>query len=625
MGMAWVQSLKPKSRDPMSDGGKRVTRALISLSKSGSDEVVIREFDLLTCDFVSNDSFSLQEMRRTRAYYKSRDVLLIASDFGPNTMTKVGYPRTIREWSRGDDIKNAPVVFEGEESDVAVTAYVHDERERLGGIYEVRVRMITSLASKFWVRKVKFVHLLRDDDPLGEDAGPFKELPLPEDSEIDFIGNLLVITLKSDWSPEDGKLFNQGSIVCVNAHKFIKYGPTDRIYHVLFQSQDRVSCEDYIVTKEFVVLSIVDNMASKLEFHKLEKDANKLRLVGMDSIPQIRTVNIQAVDPYGGNQFWLTSTGYTQPSTLFLADASKMDSHDKKVIHRTGPEGYIDRKLRALTSHFDSSDFEVKRQFATSKDGTIVPFVVINHKSLTPTKKNPTLLYGFGSFGVSICPQYAACTGVAWLERGCVYVEAVVRGGGEFGDIWHENGKRDCKSRSLEDFIAVAEDLIASNVCTSKTLGVRGGGSGSVLVANAYIARPDLFGAVHCHSPLLDMKRYKDMGYSESWLQEFGDPDTDEWEEFMNKFSPYHNIDESVKKYPPLLLTTIANDPSIHPGHARKFSKKLWDRGLAGKKKWPAFYFESIGEGSTSLEAKQYAYITVLAHDFLFRKLSRSK
>jgi prolyl oligopeptidase len=136
--------------------------------------------------------------------------------------------------------------------------------------------MITSVASKFWVRKVKFEHLLSNDDPLREDAGPFKELHVPEDSEIDFVGNLLVITLKSDWTPEDGKTFNHGSIVCVNAHKFIKYGPTDRIYRVLFQSQDQISCQDYIVTKEFVVLSILDNMMSKLEFHKLEKDANKL-------------------------------------------------------------------------------------------------------------------------------------------------------------------------------------------------------------------------------------------------------------------------------------------------------------------------------------------------------------
>jgi prolyl oligopeptidase len=343
----------------------------------------------------------------------------------------------------------------------------------------------------------------------------------------------------------------------------------------------------------------------------------------MDGNLKIPIVNIQAVDPYGRNQFWLTSSGYTQPSTLFLADASKMDSVDKKVIHRTGPEGYIDRKLRALTSHFDPSDIEEEQKFVTSRDGTVVPYFIIHHKSLTLNKKNPMLLYGFGSFGVSICPQYSACTGVVWLEGGCVYVQAVVRGGGEFGDFWHETGKRDFRSLSLEDFIAVAEDLIDSNVCTSKTLGIRGGISGGLLIANAYIARPDLFGAVHCHSPLLDMKRYKDMGYCESWVQEFGDPDSNEWDEFMKKYSPYHNIDKYVKKYPPILFTTIANGPSLHPGHAWKFAKKLWDLGLG--KKWPAFYFESSGEGSRPLEAKQYAYITVLAHDFLFRKLSRSK
>jgi len=377
------------------------------------------------------------------------------------------------------------------------------------------------------------------------------------------------------------------------------------------------------VTKEFLVLSILQDMKPKLEFYKLEKDANKLRLVGMDKNAQIRTINIRSVDPYEGNKFWLTTTGYTEPSTLWLADASKMDSHDKKVIRKTGSEGYIIRKLNALPEYFDASELDVCQRFAASKDGTQVPYFIISKKGLILDKRNPTIIYSYGSFGVSLGPHYGAPTGIAWLARGGVYVEAIIRGGGEFGDSWHEKAMRENRCRAHEDFIAVAEDLVASSICSPKSLGMRGGSSGGLLVANVYLLRPDLFGAVHCASPILDMKRYKAMGGFQSWVLEFGDPDESDWEDFMKNYSPFHNIDDSVKRYPSILFTTLANDPNVHPGHARKMVKKLWDQGLG--KKWPAYYYESSGDDASSLDAKQYAFVTTLAYDFLWRKLSKSK
>ena len=441
--MPWVwrgSRVLPRARDPMSENGTRVTRALISLSKGGTDAVVVREFDLLTSEFVSSNPFSLPEAK-TRASYKSRDVLLVGSDFGPDSLTGAGFPRTIREWIRGTPIEDAPVVFEGEKSDVAVSAYIDDQRVRGGGIYEVRTRALTFHTSKYWVRKVRYEHLLPKDDPkrvaLGEPSS-FTQLLVPDDSEVDFVGNLLLISLRSDWSPESGKTFCGGSIIYVNTHKFIKYGPKDRIYHILFQPTERINFENYSVTQEFLVLSTTDNLKSKLEFYKLEKDANKLRLVGMDKYPQIRSINVRSVDPYEGNQFWLTTSGYVEPSTLWLGDASNMESEDKKLIRKTSSEGYIVRKLKALPRKFEASNLDVVQKFISSKDGTEIPYFMIMKKGIQLDQSNLTLLYGFGGFEVTLDPHYIAATGVAWLQRGGVYVEANIRGGGEFGRTWHE-------------------------------------------------------------------------------------------------------------------------------------------------------------------------------------------
>lgn len=625
---SWVwkgSRVLPRARDPMSQDGKRATRALLSLSKGTSDAVVLREFDLTTSTFVEKDAFNLPEAR-TRASYKSRDVLLVGSDFGPSSLTKSGYPRTVREWTRGTNVKDAPIVFEGEKSDVAVSAYVDDQRVRGGGIYEVRTRALTFYTSKYWVRKVKHEHLLAPNDPLraGVAEPPeFKQVEVPEDAEIDFVGNLLVISLRSNWSPESGKVFTQGSIIYVNAHKFVKYGPKDRIYHVLFQPTERTACESYSVTQKFMVLSIMDNVKSRLEFYKLEKDANKLRLVGADKDPQIRAINVRAVDPYDGDQFWLSTNTYTEPSTLWLADASRMDSDDKKVVRKTGTDGYIVKKLKSLKEQFSGGSLKVVQRMAKSKDGTEIPYFIVMDKSTSMHKKNPTLLYGYGGFEVSLGPHYIAATGLAWLKRGGVYVEANIRGGGEFGKNWHEAATGKNKIKAFEDFIAVAEDLIATNVCKPRTLAIRGGSCGGLLVANMYTMRPDLFGAVHCAVPMLDMKRFKEMSASPTWVNEFGDPDTMDWERFLKKYSPYHNINESEKKNPPILFTTSTKDERVHPGHARKMAKKLWDLGKG--KKWPTYFYESTDSSqSADSEAERYAFMTSLAYDFMFKTLQKN-
>lgn len=457
----------PRARDPKSQNGKRVTRALITLSKqpqqpqdfkNGSNskdpnKVLLKEFDLLSCEFVAANElpFTIPEESNTRATYKSRDILLIGTDYkykdngngGP--LTDAGYPRTIREWIRGTPLEDAPIVFEGEKSDITVFSYIDDQRIRGGGIYEIRTRVVSLNHSVHYIRKIKYGHLLVDDDPKREESSglgdppEFKQIEVPPDADVDFVGNLLMLTLRSDWKPETGKVFRAGSLVYVNAHKFIKYGPKDRIYHVLFEPTPTKCLENYTATQKFVILSIIDNaVQSKLEFYKLQKDANKLRIVSCDKQPIIRSVNVRAVDPYESDSFWLTTTSYVEPTTLWLGDASKVDNDDKRTLRKVLPDVYQVKKLKQLPTHFDASNVMVIQKFASSLDGTKIPYCMIMKKDTILNRKNPTLLYGYGGFEVSLGPNYIAATGCAWLERDGVYVEANIRGGGEFGPTWHE-------------------------------------------------------------------------------------------------------------------------------------------------------------------------------------------
>ena len=218
-------------------------------------------------------------------------------------------------------------------------------------------------------------------------------------------------------------------------------------------------------------------------------------------------------------------------------------------------------------------------------------YSMVRKKDIELNGKNPTLLYGYGGFEISLGPRYAATTGLAWLERGGVYVEANIRGGGEFGPSWHQAALKENRNKAYEDFIAVGEHLIESGICKPKTLAARGGSNGGLLMGNMYVMRPDLWGAIHCAVPLLDMKRFHTLLAGASWMAEYGNPDKD-WDDFLYQYSPYHNIDASRSSYPPILVTTSTRDDRVHPGHARKFVKKLWDMGEG--KDWPVHYYENI-------------------------------
>ncbi|MCE9630040.1 MAG: prolyl oligopeptidase family serine peptidase, partial [Planctomycetia bacterium] len=306
------------------------------------------------------------------------------------------------------------------------------------------------------------------------------------------------------------------------------------------------------------------------------------------------------VDEMESDDYWLVTSSPVEPSTLALGSAAEPATAAEKLKH--------------TPAFFDAQDVRVEQFEAVSKDGTRIPYFQIS-KPFQPCGQKPTLLYGYGGFEIPLVPGYNPVSGVAWLEQGHAYVIANIRGGGEFGPRWHQAALKEHRHRAYEDFIAVAEDLVARKVTSPKHLGIMGGSNGGLLMGNMLTMRPDLFGAVVCQVPLLDMRRFNKLLAGASWMGEYGDPDKPEEWAFMRGFSPYHNLKRDVD-YPPILITTSTRDDRVHPGHARKMTARLLEFGK------PVLSYENIegGHGGAA-DNKQKAFMDALGWTFLAREL----
>ena len=301
----------------------------------------------------------------------------------------------------------------------------------------------------------------------------------------------------------------------------------------------------------------------------------------------------------------------------YLLSYSDFLTPDSLSLARTGSDAR--ETLKALPARFDAAGMHVDQFFARSADGTRVPYFVVwpnGADAASPADgSTPTLLYGYGGFEISMQPWYAAGYGRSWLARGGALAIANIRGGGEYGPGWHQAALKAHKQRSYDDFIAVAEDLIARRITRPQHLGIEGGSNGGLLVGAAFTQRPDLFGAVVCSVPLLDMRRYHRLLAGASWMAEYGNPDLpDEWA-FISKYSPYQNLQAGVR-YPEVLFTTSTRDDRVHPGHARKMAAQM----LALDH--PVLYYENIegGHGGAADNA-QRAHVQALEMTYLWRRL----
>jgi prolyl oligopeptidase len=546
-------------------------RCLISLARGGADAAVVREFDLNTKQFVK-DGFKLPEAK-SGVSWRNRDTIFVATDFGPGSMTNSGYPRVVKEWKRNTPLSSAKTISEGEVTDVSVKAYVdHDH----GRDYELVNRGLTFFSDIVSVRS----------------GDAWVKIEKPDDAIVHFFKGNILLQLRSEWSVA-GQTYKSGSLLAAD---FDEYKKGARKFEVLFQPTDRTSLSFISDTRDFLILNELDNVKSRPFL--LKQENGKWSRSAMD-VPAFGNVSVYGVESDKSNDYFMTVSDFVTPTTLSIGIAGE-----------SGRE-----KLKSQPAFFKTDDLEIQQFEVKSPDGTLVPYFQVSRKGLKLDGTNMTLLSGYGGFEIAMLPNYNSMIGAGWLERGGVYILANIRGGGEFGPAWHNAARKENRQRAYDDFIAVAEDLIARKVTSPEHLGIEGRSNGGLLMGVMLTQRPDLFGAIHCGSPLLDMHRFSHLLAGASWIGEYGDPDKAEEWAFISKYSPYQNLDPG-KTYPPILVTTSTRDDRVHPGHARKMIARLSEQNHEN------LYYENIegGHGAAS-NNKQVAFMEALAYSFLWTEL----
>ena len=547
-------------------------RCLLNLSRGGADAIVVREFDVPSKSFVAG-GFEMKEAKGG-ATWAGRDTVLVRTDFGAGSMTKSGYPRITKEWKRGTPIETAKVIYEGQDADISVSAFQVDQKG-----YKTRQfvqRGVTFFTSQIYLRE----------------GAKLTKLDVPNDANATYARDMLWVRLKSPWTV-GGKRFAQGALIAANFESFMK---GERNFDVLFEPTERKSLAGWTLTKNYLILNELDEVKSRL-YEVQHKNGKWIRRA--IALPGLGTISASAIDADESDEYFLTLTDYLTPSTLFLAKAGS-DARDV---------------LKSLPAFFDASPYKVEQFEVASKDGERIPYFLVMNKDAKFDGKNPTLLYAYGGFEVSQLPGYSATVGNAWLNNGGVYVVANIRGGGEFGPRWHQAGLKANRQKVFDDFFAVAEDLIAKKITAPRHLAIYGGSNGGLLVGAVAVQRPELFGAVLCTVPLLDMKRYNKLLAGASWVAEYGNPDDPaEWE-YISKYSPYQNVKAGVQ-YPKMFFVTSTRDDRVHPGHARKMMARMMEQGH------DVFYYENIEGGHAgSANNAQLAYRTALQYSFLLKEL----
>ncbi|WP_020395875.1 prolyl oligopeptidase family serine peptidase [Thiolinea disciformis] len=545
-------------------------RCLIDLSKGGADATTTREFDLEQKRFVDN-GFIRPEAKGLLAW-KDADTVYVASDFGANSLTESGYPRVVREWKRGTPMTEASLVYEGSSKDLGVGAYRNHQPD--------------------FERDIVYHNLsfYEDDVYIREADGKLVKLDAPKDSHKYIQRSWLLLQLRSAYTYQQ-QSYSVGSLIATPLADFMA-GKAH--FQVLFTPTTHSSLENITFTRDYVILTVLEDVKNHLRAFKAENTQWQEQDFGV--APNLGTVSLEAVDPDYSNDYFMTVTDYLTPSSLYQ-----------------GAVGKAPEKLKQTPSFFETNDLAISQHFATSKDGTRVPYFQIAPKNLVLNATHPTLLYGYGGFEVSLTPVYDATVGKAWLNQGGIYVVANIRGGGEYGPAWHQAAVKEKRYKAYEDFAAIAQDLIARKVTNPKKLGIIGASNGGLLMGNMLIHYPELFGAIVSEVPLLDMQRYPLLLAGASWLDEYGNPETD-WSQ-LHAYSPYHHV-KAEQKYPPLFLKTSTRDDRVHPAHARKMFAKMKDQGHA------VWYYENIEGGHEGAANKeQAALMEALSYEFLYQHL----
>ena len=522
------------------------TRCLINLSDGGKDAVVVREFDLTTKRFVDG-GFNLPEGKH-RIEWLDRDTLLVATDFGPGSLTESGYPFIVKTLKRGQTLAQAVEDYRGDALDGGYGVSPAVYRDKTGRVTAVIItRPLDTFRSETWM--------------MAHDGSTVK-LALPDRvSVFGAQGGLLIVSNDEAWT-FNGLAYKPGSLLSIPLNHLRSDRDDLSVSNqalLIYEPAARQSLGDVRVLDRQVVASLSDNVAGRLAIFENRGEFGWRR---QDvATPENIAVGLGDSSKSKG-QVFVSTQGFLTPPTLSLASVGSTTLTE----------------LKSAPAKFDASTHVVEQYEATSTDGTRIPYFITRPRDMRLDGSNPTILFGYGGFQVSLNPAYKPEMGKLWLERGGVFVQANIRGGGEFGPDWHQAALDGNRQKAFDDFAAVARDLERRGITSPRRLGIYGRSNGGVLTSVSITQHPELFNAAVIESPLIDMLRYHELPAGASWIGEYGDPRIPEEAEWIARYSAYQQLRPDVD-YPRVYITTNTRDDRVHPGHARKFAARLGDQG----------------------------------------------
>ncbi len=548
-------------------------RCLVHLSRGGKDASVMREYDLKHLCFV-DEGFALPEAK-SRTSWKDENTLLVATDFGEGSLTTSGYPRIVKLWTRGTPLSSAMTLLEGNATDVSVGAATEFRSERS---YSLIYRSLSFFESEFWVL---------------QQSGTLQKLPLPIDASFQgFFQEQVLISLRSDWKIVH-KTFRAGSLVSISLDEIAL--PMEKLTpQIVYAPDASAALNNSVTTKSALYLAVLQNVQGKVL--KVVRDGEVWQTFQVN-LPENGVVELISANDFE-EELIVQYESFLVPPTLYLIE-------DPLKPHL----------LKSLPERFDASQMVTEQFFANSDDGSSIPYFLIHKKQMSSYGDNPTYLGGYGGFQISQTPHYLNQMGKVWLEKGGVVAIANIRGGGEFGPQWHQAALTKNRQKAFDDFATIAKDLIHRKITSAKHLGIRGGSNGGLLVGVAFTQHPELYNAVLCEVPLLDMLRYHKLLAGASWIAEYGDPEDPTMAAFLKAYSPYQNVLRE-NKYPKVFFYTSTKDDRVHPGHARKMAAKMESQGH------PIFYYENIegGHGGAA-NLDQQILKSTMQYTYLFEQL----
>jgi prolyl oligopeptidase len=550
-------------------------RCLLHLSRGGGDAVVVREFDLATRAFVP-DGFRLEEAKSSITWL-DEDCVLFGTDFGPGSMTTSGYPRIVKLWRRGELLTQARTIYEASVSDVGASGVVFHEPTATIALVQ---RDVSFFSAEY--------HLLTP-------ARTTRRLPLPLGADLKGAhGPHLIFTLREEWTPPGRSLIPKGALIAYRVAPHGKEVPTDAV-SVLYTPDARSSIDEVVAGRDAVYASLYHDVTGSI--HAFRPGARGGWSDTKLALPAGGSTHIVSANGWGPEAYFRFES-YTTPTTLYA------DAGEGRPL-----------AIKSLPARFDASNLITEQFFATSRDGTQIPYFVTRQRNLGGPA--PAVLYGYGGFEISETPSYSANFGMLWLTRGGIFAVANIRGGGEYGPGWHQAALGENRQKSFDDFEAVAQDLVRRGLTTPTQLGIMGGSNGGLLVSASMVERPELFGAVVCQVPLIDMIRYTQIGAGASWEAEYGDPARPADRTWILRYSPYQNVSPD-RKYPPVLFVTATSDDRVTPVHARKMAARMQAQGHEA-----LFYENTDGGHAAAADHKQAAEMWALSFVYLKQKLMR--